>query len=175
VAVELRDARHGDELAVAELHVRSWQEAYRGLLPDEFLDALDPRVRAARYRFEATEEGAMRTLLATSAEAGAGDRIVGFVTFGRSRDVDLPDHAEVGALYVDPDRHHGGVGRLLMVEARRRLVAAGYTEALLWVLRGNTRAADFYAREGWSADGSSRLEDPYGVTSTVDRFRRALP
>jgi ribosomal protein S18 acetylase RimI-like enzyme len=175
VAVELRDARHGDELAVAELHIRSWQEAYRGLLPDEFLAALDPAARAARYRFEATEDGAMRTLLAMSAEEQAGERIVGFVTFGRSRDADLPGHAEIGALYVDPDRYRGGVGRLLMAEARSRLAAAGYSEALLWVLRGNTRAAAFYEREGWSADGSSRLEDPYGVTSTVERFRRALP
>ena len=41
MAVELRDARKGDELAVAEVHVRSWQEAYRGLMPGEFLDALE--------------------------------------------------------------------------------------------------------------------------------------
>ena len=40
MAVELREARRGDELAVAELHIRSWQEAYRELMPAEFLAAL---------------------------------------------------------------------------------------------------------------------------------------
>ena len=52
MAVRLREARRGDELAVAELHVRSWQEAYRELMPAEFLAALDPRERAGRYTFE---------------------------------------------------------------------------------------------------------------------------
>ena len=46
MAVRLREARRGDELRVAEVHVRSWQEAYAGLMPAEFLAGLDPRDRA---------------------------------------------------------------------------------------------------------------------------------
>jgi ribosomal protein S18 acetylase RimI-like enzyme len=171
MAVELRDARRGDEPAVAELHVRSWQEAYRGLMPDEFLDRLDPRDRAERYGFESSEKGAPTTVLAI---VGGEERFAGFVTFGASRDGDLPDHGEIAALYVDPDRYGGGIGRLLMAEARRRLIDLEYTEAFLWVLQGNDRARGFYESEGWSPDGSSRIEEPYGIVSTVDRFRRPL-
>jgi GNAT superfamily N-acetyltransferase len=168
VTVELREARRGDELRVAELHVRSWQEAYDGLMPADFLAALEPRDRAGRYTFE-DEEGPT-TVLALDAEGA----LLGFATFGPSRDEDLPDLGEVIALYVDPARHRGGIGRLLMAEARRRLGAAGYTEAFLWVLDGNDRARQFYEREGWVADGARREENPYDIVSNVSRFRRAL-
>jgi hypothetical protein len=61
-----------------------------------------------------------------------------------------------------------------MAEARRRLWEAGFTDALLWVLDGNDRAVRFYEGEGWSADGATRVEEPYGIVSNVSRFRRPL-
>lgn len=174
MAVRLREARRGDELAVADLHVRAWQEAYRGLIPDEYLDELDPEDRAARYTFEADDPEAPTTLLAVQDGEDAGEVILGFATFSPSRDADAPDHGEVVALYVDPDRYESGVGRMLMAEARRRLWEAGFTDALLWVLDGNERAARFYEGEGWTRDGATRVEEPYGVVSNVSRFRRPL-
>lgn len=190
----MREARRGDEPGVADLHVRAWQEAYRGLIAAEFLDALDPGERAGRYAFEASDPAVPTTVLAVEAGEGAvggpsrarsregrpgspgtpGERILGFVTFGPSRDEDAPGRGEVYALYVDPDRYRGGVGRLLMAEARRRLRAASFTEAILWVLDGNDRAARFYEGEGWRPDGAHRKEHPYGVVSNVHRFRRGL-
>jgi ribosomal protein S18 acetylase RimI-like enzyme len=191
--IELRDARRGDELAVAELHVRSWREAYKGLMPEEFLAELDPRDRAGRYTFGDGE--GPTTVLALHCEEGIGgdpsltncgevrsgsppipfERLRGFVTFGESRDSDTRGLGEIYALYVDAGSYGGGVGRVLMAEARGRLVEDGFSEAILWVLRGNTRAGSFYEREGWRRDGASRVENPYDIVSTVDRFRRKLP
>jgi GNAT superfamily N-acetyltransferase len=171
--VELREARRGDELAVAEVHIRSWQEAYRGLMPGEYLDALDPRDRARRYTFEAEDPAAPTTVVAVATD-GDAEAILGFTTVCPSRDADSPDLGEVVALYVDPERYRGGVGRLLMAAARRRLRDAGFADALLWVLDGNHRAAAFYEGEGWKPDGAKRVEHPYGIVSNVSRFRRAL-
>jgi ribosomal protein S18 acetylase RimI-like enzyme len=197
--VELREARPGDEPAVAELHVRSWQEAYRELMPAEFLAALDPRERAGRYTFGSDADGRPTTLLALgkgrACEGGnggdpsltnsgevrpgsppsPGEPLVGFVTFGGSRDDDAEGLGEVYALYVDPDRYRGGVGRLLMAEARERLADSGFSEAILWVLQGNDRARGFYEGEGWKPDGATREENPYDIVSNVARFRRPLP
>jgi ribosomal protein S18 acetylase RimI-like enzyme len=193
--VLLREARPGDEPAVAELHVRSWQEAYAELMPAEFLAGLDPGERAGRYRFGATDTGGPTTVLAIAGEEGAegdpsltncgevrsgspsapsAEGLLGFVTFGESRDEDARGLGEIYALYVDPSRHRGGVGRRLMEEARRRLAEDGFGEAILWVLQGNERAAGFYEREGWRRDGATREENPYDIVSNVDRFRRAL-
>jgi ribosomal protein S18 acetylase RimI-like enzyme len=197
VAVTLRDARRGDELAVAGVHVRSWQEAYRGLMPAEFLAGLDPRDRAGRYEFESgggapttvvavgeagdgddpslTNSGEVRSGSSPSpvdrAPEGSGEPVIGFVTFGPSRDEDTVGMGEIYALYVDPGRYEGGTGRMLMAHARRRLKKQGFEAAVLWVLQGNERAANFYEREGWAADGAVREEEPYGITSNVRRFQ----
>jgi ribosomal protein S18 acetylase RimI-like enzyme len=168
VPIALREARRGDEPAVAELHVRSWQEAYREIMPAEFLAGLDPRDRAERYEFEGGEE-APTTVLAVDQ-----DVLIGFVTFGASRDADAKGLGEIYALYVDPESYASGIGRMLMAEARRRLREGGFDAAVLWVLRGNHRAQRFYEREGWTPDGASRLEEPYGIVSDVIRFRRQL-
>jgi GNAT superfamily N-acetyltransferase len=168
--VEIREARRGDEAAVADIHVRAWQAAYRGLLPGEFLDALRPEERAARYTFGATGPGSPCTLLALE-----GEEVLGFSTFGPSRDVDAPGAGELYALYVDPSRWRAGAGRLLLARTRERLHAAGHEQAILWVLVGNTGAERFYEADGWRRDGARRLEDPWGVLSEVLRYRRGLP
>jgi ribosomal protein S18 acetylase RimI-like enzyme len=100
-----------------------------------------------------------------------GEPVIGFVTFGPSRDEDTVGLGEIYALYVDPGRYEAGVGRMLMAHARRRLKAQGFEAAVLWVLLGNERAASFYEREGWEPDGAAREEEPYGIVSNVRRFQ----
>lgn len=60
------------------------------------------------------------------------------------------------------------------MDSRRRLAEAGYADAVLWVLRGNAGAERFYLADGWSRDGATRMEDPYGPRVEVRRFRRSL-
>lgn len=165
----IRPARPEDALAVAEVHVRAWQAAYRGLIDDEFLDRLRAEDRAAGYTFGSCDPRAPETILATE-----GEQVLGFATSGPSRDDDAPEAGEIYALYVDPSRWGGGIGRLLLREARERLRQRGFTEAILWVLLGNESAARFYRADGWRRDGAERWEQPYGVVSQVVRYRRAL-
>jgi hypothetical protein len=46
--MSIRLAQASDARAIAEVHVRSWQAAYRDLLPQEYLDGLDPGHWATR-------------------------------------------------------------------------------------------------------------------------------
>lgn len=167
--VTIRRAEPADALAVAEVHVRSWQVAYRKLIDDEFLDSLRAEDRAATYSLGAAGPDEPETILAVE-----GDEVLGFAVFGPSRDEDAAELGEVYGLYVDPPRWGEGVGRLLMREARTRLRERGLTEAILWVLVGNEQAERFYRAEGWERDGTEREERPYGVLVTVRRFRRPL-
>jgi GNAT superfamily N-acetyltransferase len=165
----VRDAGPPDAPAIAGVHVRAWQAAYRGLLPDDFLDALRPEDRASRYELGSRRPGSPRTIVAL-----IDDAIVGFATIGPSRDADAAEAGELRALYVDPSCWRDGVGRRLLLEARAGLHAAGYREALLWVLLGNEPAERFYRSDGWRADGARREEDPWGVTAQVLRYRRMI-
>jgi len=166
----VRPAEVADKQAVAEVHVRSWQEAYRGLMPDAYLDGLDPDERAARYTFGSDDP--LRRSTIVSAVDGIID---GFATMGPTRDADLPGSGEVYAIYVDPGSWGLGVGRLLMEATRSRLSHLGCTQALLWVLEGNGRARRFYEIDGWVLDDTHRSESRWGVTTNEIRYRRALP
>jgi ribosomal protein S18 acetylase RimI-like enzyme len=165
----IRAANDSDRDEVARVHVRTWQVAYRGLLPDEYLDQLRPEDRAARYTFASDDPHQRSTLVALDDEA-----VCGFTTFGVSRDGDLPDAGEIYAIYVDPDQWGTGAGRLLMANARSRLNEMGFRDAFLWVLDGNDRAQRFYEIDQWSPDGIRRHDEAWGITVNEVRYRRSL-
>jgi GNAT superfamily N-acetyltransferase len=165
----IRDANPDDALAVAGVHVRSWQAAYRGLMDDEFLDRLRPEDRAAGYRFDRADPTAPHTIVAE-----ADGEIWGFAATGPCRDEDAPRTGELYALYVEPPRWRTGTGRLLLDHATARFRDDGFEQAVLWVLRGNEGAERFYEAAGWRRDGAEREEQPYGVVSNVVRMRRSL-
>jgi GNAT superfamily N-acetyltransferase len=109
----LRPAQPEDALAVALVHVRSWQTAYRTLLPDDYLDQLRPEDRAQKYDFTSHDPQKPRTIVAAE-----GGLIYGFATTAPSRDLSLPDHGELYALYVEPDQWGRGIGVALVAAAR---------------------------------------------------------
>ena len=168
-SVEIRPARAEDAAEVAGVHVRSWQVGYKGLLPPAYLEALDPAERAARYRFEDPDPDRPATLVAVEA-----DRIVGFATTGQTGEGGVPGAGELLALYVDPPSWGQGVGRGLIGAARDQLRSRRCSEAVLWVLVGNERAESFYRRDGWSADGTQRRDEVWGITVDEIRYRRSL-
>lgn len=64
-----------------------------------------------------------------------------------------------------------GIGELLLLEACRRLKAAGYARVTLWVYVANRRAAALYERLGWRPLGApaahpqtGKLEQRYELT-----------
>lgn len=156
-------------MEVAHVHVRSWQAAYRGLLPDDVLDGLRPEDRAARYTFGSADPAQPATLVAV-----ADGAIRGFATTSPAGDEDGPGAGQLGALYVDPAFWGGGMGRALIEAARAKLVAAGFEHAVLWVLSGNDRAIRFYERDGWRPDGAVRRELVWGVPVDEVRYGRRL-
>jgi GNAT superfamily N-acetyltransferase len=165
----LRDARPEDAADVARVHVRSWRVAYRGLLPDEYLDGLRAEERAGRYTFHLVGPDHPATVLAVE-----DDEVRGFATTGPARG-SATTVGEVKAIYVDPRAWGRGVGRALMANARSRLAGLGFTEALLWVLAGNARAERFYRADGWLPDGQRREDEVWGMGVSKIRYRRRLP
>jgi GNAT superfamily N-acetyltransferase len=165
----LRPAEPEDAIAVARVHVRSWQAAYRTLLPDDYLDQLRPEDRAQTYDFANADPLKPHTVVAV--EEGL---IRGFASTSPSRDPDLPDHGELCALYVDPEHWRQGIGVALVVAARRRLFGIGFRDALLWVLAGNIRAENFYRNDGWASDGQRRRDSVWGVAVDEIRYQRKL-
>jgi ribosomal protein S18 acetylase RimI-like enzyme len=150
--------------------VRTWQVAYRGQLPDDFLDELtstipqrtqfwDRAIRAAPERHQhqlvAIDDGV----------------VVGFVTYGPPDTASVPGAGELYAIYLDPSHWGRGYGRALMRAAERGLAEAGFSKAYLWVLETNARARRFYEIAGWRADGETKVDHRGGRRAS----RGALP
>jgi ribosomal protein S18 acetylase RimI-like enzyme len=150
-AVTFRAGVPADADAIAQVHVASWQVAYRGIVPDEHLDGLDWRERAAvrRGQLERAAEERIRVDVAID-----GGSVVGFVASGPERvaDPSEPEGYEVYALYVDPVAWDRGIGRDLL--GRAVADAPADTAVVLWVLEDNARGRAFYQRQGFRADGA---------------------
>jgi hypothetical protein len=95
VDVELRRAEPTDAIAVARVHVRSWQAAYRKLMRDDYLDQLSPEERAKKYDFSNLDPLRPQTIV-----AGESGEIRGFATIAPAQDSNMSDYGELCALYV---------------------------------------------------------------------------
>ena len=156
-------------MAVARVHVRAWQVAYRGLMPDDYLAGLRPEDRAQHYDFATIDPARPRTLVAVE-----GDTILGFATIAPARDADAAGQGEIYALYVEPGCWGRGVGRALAAAARGELYGLGFRKAVLWVVAANARAQHFYRADGWNPDGLHRKQQIWSVTVETVRFSRTL-
>ena len=76
----IRLAKSADADAIAAVHVRGWQAAYRGYFPDDFLDGLSVADRAERWVAWLADAAQPTAVYETPAG------IVGFVSIGPSRD-----------------------------------------------------------------------------------------
>jgi len=169
----VRAATVRDAAALAAIHVRSWQAAYAGLLPQDYLDRLDTPDRIERWQ---------RTLSATDwSRSGVmvvhpGRELLGFARFGPTRDEDDNDGkvGEIRAIYLLPEAWGQGIGKRLMCIALARITAAGYSQATLWVLQSNARARRFYETGGWVHDGGLKCDDSLGFPMHEVRYRKQL-
>lgn len=171
----IRQAVPDDAETVERLRIAGWQTAYRGIIPDSYLDAMV--VNADRRRTHLTDppDGLISAVAVTGDTAGGGT-VVGWVSAGPCRDADRrePGQGEVFACYVRPDRWRHGAGRLLMAHALAALHQSGRDDVTLWVLEANDRARRFYATLGFAPDGE-RMAGEFGEPVTEVRYWRPAP
>jgi ribosomal protein S18 acetylase RimI-like enzyme len=164
----VRRAVPEDARAVAVVHVRSWQAAYRGLVPDEVLDSLSVDRRATLW-VDAIADPNPRCGVWVAERGGV---LVGFVHVRPTKDVDAaPSTGEVGAIYLAPEAWSLGLGRALLDSAVVDLRRTGFQAATLWVFRDNERARRFYERAGWASDGALKSIEIGGLLLAEVRYR----
>lgn len=167
--MNVRPAVPDDAMAVARVHVRAWQAAYRGVMTAAYLEALQPQEWARRYEFTGLDPAKPRTLVALEA-----DTILGFATYSLARDEEARGCGELCALYVEPDCWGRGIGRALVSAVRDELYQRGIRRAVLWVVAGNARAERFYRGDGWLPDGMQRVRQIGNVEVNTVRYGRTL-
>ena len=147
---DFRAATEADLPRISEIHVDSWNAAYRGLVDDRALDerTVEWRLKHWREFMDAPPEEHLLAVVEVEGE------LAGFLHAGRSDDddVDRQTTVNVFALYLDPARRGEGLGSGLLAWALDRFAERGFTVATLYSLVGNEPARRFYERHGWTLD-----------------------
>ncbi|MCC6457669.1 MAG: GNAT family N-acetyltransferase [Caldilineaceae bacterium] len=170
-SVVVRPAQIDDAPGIAAVHVKTWQSAYRGQMPDDYLDSLSIEKRAERWHNILADLGVQEQVFVAELD----EHIAGFCSVGKSRDDDAGAGGTIGelyAIYVDPQRMHQGVGSALMHAGQAHLIEQGFERATLWVLETNQRARRFYENHGWRADGTRKTEN--GPNFVLHELRYAI-
>lgn len=124
----------------AYVHWKSWQEAYKGIVNQEYLDRL-----TLDKCIEIAHKISNDTLVAK-----VGESVIGFSSYGKCRDIESPHIGEVMAIYVLSENYSTGVGFQHMSEAIKQLNE--YKQIIVWVLKDNERAIGFYKKFGFKFD-----------------------
>ncbi|MCM1333612.1 MAG: GNAT family N-acetyltransferase [Bacteroides sp.] len=137
----------GSELS--RVYEESWKFAYKGIVPQSYLDAIP----SGKWADVAEREGRVSLVLTDN------ERLVGTVSFGRSRFKEWADWGEIVSLYLLPAYMGKGLGSRLLRTAREELAQMGFSRCFLWVLEENTRARRFYEKEGFSESGEALINE----------------
>jgi GNAT superfamily N-acetyltransferase len=139
--VMVRRATVDDAALIAQVRIDSWRAAYRGMIPDSYLDAMkvDDSTRMWTRVLSAGSDAACTFVAEVEGE------LVGFAAGITLAERKLDFDAELTALYVLPSAQRAGIGRRLLSEVAATLAAAGAPNMLVWVLAKNSKARDFYA------------------------------
>ena len=159
MSVTVRTATREDAHAIARVQVRSWQVAYRGLVPNALLDGLSvAQRRTIWHQLLANHDGTFTLVAERNGE------LVGFCSIATpSRDEDATEETcAVTAIYVAPSAWRAGIGRGLLSTALAEVRQNGWRQATLWVFAANAGARAFYDSFGFVPNGAETHHQPSG-------------
>lgn len=170
----IRPADIDDAHAIGTIIVRSWQHAYKDILPADGLSNLSIEERAQQWAgWLQAEASPMQTLVAE-----INQKVVGFTSWGPSSDdddADDPDVVMLYSIYLLPDSMSKGVGSSLLEAAEVEMIAGGAQVGTLHVLEQNSATRKFYERNGWQLEeNSAREEHFFGMDMVTVRYRKPL-
>ena len=145
--IRFRDATQEDGEVIASLQTENWRNAYRGILPDAYLDGPIGDERAALWQSRLSSPGADRRFVHL---AESGGMLIGFVCV--LMDEDPLWGACLNNLHVLSQWRGLGLGRQLFSRAAQwvRCTEPGWG-IYLWVLEANLNARRFYDALGGKA------------------------
>ncbi len=143
----IRAANIQDAKSIANVHVKSWQTSYAGIIDEEFLQNI-----SYEKRLQLREQVLQSELFQLVVECDG--HIVGFADAGLMREEkQLGMTGEIYALYLLQEHQGQGLGRKLFSQCKQWLKEQHIETFVLWVLKQNTRARNFYVKQGGKVVG----------------------
>jgi len=153
--IAIRLATPADAPAMAEIHMRSWEVAYKDIIPADFIREKNA-ARPAQWQRIITAENTAHYVIQ------ADGKTAGFLHIAPPQDDDLDDNCyELCAIYLHPYYFRQGIGTQAMEFAFDKARDLGKTAMTVWVLAENANTIHFYEKCGFDEDGKTK-EVEYG-------------
>lgn len=166
----VRPAIPDDAEGIAKVHVKSWQEAYVGLLPQATLDRQSVPARMRWWSGQLQETRNDRwTFVAIDPTAG----VVGFVGGTHPPRAMFGPAFKIPVLYVLQSHLRRGLGRGLMHALGTAMAQFGPGDVALWSLASNIPARKFYEAVGGRLAAVLTERDHGGAPLAGYRWRSA--
>lgn len=150
----IRNAIFEDVKDIAEIHVKSWQAVYKGLIPQSYLNNLSISKR------EKSWQNILTNCQTHTIVQEIDNLVVGFANFGqtRDRDKDSKISGEITSIYLNPEYWRKGLGTELVEFIFKDMKHRKFTKITLWVLDTNQIARKFYEKMGFQPDGETKVD-----------------
>lgn len=148
----IRKASMDDVNDIARIHVNSWQEAYKGLMPQRFIES---------YTFDKRHKlwtNIIERELAAVFVAVSHDECLGFLCVGQLKFMEDTQTYELSSIYINSSYIGVGIGQSLYKECEKYLLVRGAEQVTVWALDSNKRALNFYAKLGFRLTGQTSKE-----------------
>lgn len=173
--IKIRVATPADSLDMAEIHARSWEAAYKDIIPIEYIKEKNA-TRPALYKRIITVENTIHYVIQRD------DKTVGIMCVAPPQE-DADDilngggiddsFYELHGIYLHPDYYRQGIGIQAMEFALDKVRNVGKENIILWVFAENVNAIKFYEKCGFVSDGATKTYK-CGKDMVCIRMRRSI-
>lgn len=151
--VNVRRAQLHDSATIARIQVDTWRSAYRGIVPDSYLDSLSYERAKENWEKRISDPDKRNAAFVVEDEIGG---VIGFATCGVAREDARDYESELYAIYVNQSMQRKGLGKRLVLSVARHLRVQGFNSMLIWVLADN-QYKQFYESIGGTRVGMKQV------------------
>ena len=138
----IRLNRIEDQEGMARIKVDCWQDTYKNIIDQSYLDSLNYEIQTNKY-IDSFDEYKNMVLVAEDVN---NHKIIGYACF--STDANEYADAELISLYIDKNYSRRGVGTSLLRETIKELKKYNKKTMMLWCIKENKNAIKFYEKMG---------------------------
>ena len=168
----IRLNRIEDQEGMAKIKVDCWQDTYKNIIDQSYLDSLNYEIQTNKY-IDSFDEYKNMVLVAEDVN---DHKIIGYSCF--STDANEYADAELISLYIDKNYSRRGVGTSLLRETIKELKKYNKKTMMLWCIKENKNAIKFYEKMGGikafdkMAKIGNKVYQEYGYLFCIDELNK---
>lgn len=168
----IRLNRIEDQEGMARIKVDCWQDTYKNIIDQSYLDSLNYEIQTNKY-IDSFDEYKNMVLVAEDVN---DHKIIGYSCF--STDANEYADAELISLYIDKNYSRQGVGTSLLRETIKELKKYNKKTMMLWCIKENKNAIKFYEKMGGikafdkMAKIGNKVYQEYGYLFYIDELNK---